>query len=108
MQLKELREKFSLVNHELSERVKNNELKKHQLNLIVEELEQLKRQLYDKRVRLSNLKHDHRKLLQELKGLHNSSPLTDNPALYLDYENTMHSIRQYQSIINKYKVDLSD
>lgn len=107
-ELKELREKFSLVNQELSDRIKNNELKKHQLTQSVEELEQLKRQMYDKRVRLSNLKHDHRKLLQELKGLQNSSPLTDNPALYLDYEKTMQSIRQYQNIINKYKVDLDD
>lgn len=96
------------MNQELNDRIKNNELKKYQLNECVEELEQLKRQLYDKRVRLSNLKHDHRKLLQELKELHNSSPLTDNPALYLDYENTMQSIRQYQSVINKYKVDMSD
>lgn len=79
-----------------------------QLNQTTDASVELKRQLYEKRVRLSNLKHDHRMLLQSLKQLHNTSPLTDNPLLHLDYERTMQSIKQHQTVINKYKVDLSD
>lgn len=96
------------MNHELNERIKNNELKKEQLSHTTDALEELKHLVYDKRIRLSNLKHDHRKLLQSLKDLQNSAPLTDNPSLYLDYEKTLQSIKQHQNVINKFKVDLLD
>lgn len=108
MVVNELREKFSLVNAELNDRIKNNELKRERLNESTTLLEQLKRQLYEKRIRLSNLKHDHRKLLQSLKELQHSAPLTDNPSLRLDYEKTTQVIKQHQNVINKFKVNLSD
>lgn len=106
--VKELREKHSLANDGLNDRIKYNELKREQLSQTTKSLELLKRRLYEKRVRLSNLKHDHRKLLQSLKEVQSASPLTDNPSLYLDYERTMQTIKEHQMVINKYKVDLSD
>lgn len=106
--LKELREKFQLVNQELNDRMKNNELKNEQLNQTKETMDGLKHQVYARHVRLSNLKHDYRKLLNSTKELRNASPLTDNPSLHLDYERTQQSMKQRQTIINKFKVDLSD
>lgn len=102
------RENVSLLNQELADRIKNNELKKERLEQSTRELEEQKRRLCEKRVQLSNWKDEYRKLLQSLKALQNRSPLTDNPLLYVDYEKTMQTIQQHQRFINQYKVDLSN